>query len=380
MRKKILLPLIVLAASFMAFLRLTAAGGAYFDDWPEGKSPKYVGEWLTKHFIDSPHDDFASKKPARGITYPEVCTWLGSLRFAKVDNRPDLTADLVERFKPLFRQNKLLVPKADHVDNTVFGSIPLEIYIQTKDKTYYDFGMRYADEQWTTPERIKQKPDSKECKFAADGYSWQTRLWIDDMFMITAVQAQAYRASGDMKYINRTAREMVLYLDKLQQPNGLFYHEPGVPFFWGRGNGWMAAGMAEVLRALPEDNEYRPRIMKEYKNMMKTLKSYQAEDGMWRQLIDDPESWKETSCTGMFAYAMIVGVKKGWLDEAEYGPVARKGWIALVGYINEDGDVREVCEGTNIKNDRDHYMNRKRKIGDMHGQAPVLWCATALLE
>ncbi len=49
-------------------------------------------------------------------------------------------------------------------------------------------------------------------------------------------------------------KEMVSYLDKLQQPNGLFYHAPDVPFFWGRGDGWVAAGMAEMLRDLPQDH------------------------------------------------------------------------------------------------------------------------------
>ncbi len=48
---------------------------------------------------------------------------------------------------------------------------------------------------------------------------------------------------------------------------------------------------------------------------MATLLKYQADDGMWRQLIDDPNSWKETSCTGMFTCAFITGVKEGWLDK-----------------------------------------------------------------
>ena len=43
-------------------------------------------------------------------------------------------------------------------------------------------------------------------------------------------------------------------------------------------------------------------------------------------------------------------------------------------------DITEVCEGTNKKNDRQYYLDRKRNIGDLHGQAPVLWCATALLR
>jgi rhamnogalacturonyl hydrolase YesR len=85
------------------------------------------------------------------------------------------------------------------------------------------------------------------------------------MFMITAVQAQAYRATGERKYIDRAAKEMVVYLDSLQQPNGLFYHAPDVPFFWGRGNGWMAAGMSELLWSLPKDNPDRERIMEGYR-------------------------------------------------------------------------------------------------------------------
>jgi rhamnogalacturonyl hydrolase YesR len=101
---------------------------------------------------------------------------------------------------------------------------------------------------------------------------------------------------------------------------------------------------------------------------------------MWGQLVDDPDSWAETSCTGMFTYAVVTGVKKGWLDKKEYEPVARKGWLALVSYIDEQGDVREVCEGTNKKSDRQYYLDRKRITGDMHGQAPVLWSVYALLE
>src|ERR1043165_8284914 len=106
------------------------------------------------------------------------------------------------------------------------------------------------------------------------------------MFMITAVQVQAYRATKDKKYLDRAALEMVTYLDKLQQPNGLFYHAPDVPFFWGRGDGWVAAGMTEMLRDLPADHHQRARILKGYKSVMAALLQYQGKDGMWRQLID----------------------------------------------------------------------------------------------
>ena len=114
--------------------------------------------------------------------------------------------------------------------------------------------------------------------------------------------------------------------------------------------------------------------------MMNSLRDYQKEDGLWGQLVDDKTTWTETSGSAMFVYAMVKGVKKGWLDEATYAPLVRKAWIALIGHIDENGDIDGVCEGTNKTNDRQFYLNRKTLPGNMHGQAPVLWCVNAFLE
>jgi len=80
----------------------------------------------------------------------------------------------------------------------------------------------------------------------------------------------------------------------------------------------------------------------------------------------------------MFTFAMITGVRQGWLDRKIYGPAARKGWLALTDHIDANGNLSEVCEGTNKLNDRKYYPDRRRITGDMHGQAPALWCAWAL--
>jgi rhamnogalacturonyl hydrolase YesR len=123
--------------------------------------------------------------------------------------------------------------------------------------------------------------------------------------------------------------------------------------------------------------------------MMGSLLQYQGADGLWRQLIDQPDFWPETSCTGMFAFAMIAGVKHGWLDAGTYGPAARKGWLGLIAYLDPDANIREVCTGTNkgaevagpdLAKQRQFYKDRPRVLGDLHGQAPVLWCASALLR
>ena len=80
--------------------------------------------------------------------------------------------------------------------------------------------------------------------------------------MIGCLQVQAYRATGKMIYLERAALEIDSYIQKLQQPNGLFYHGIDAPFFWGRGNGWVAAGLAELLSVLPESNPHYNSILK----------------------------------------------------------------------------------------------------------------------
>lgn len=348
--------------------------------FPKGSTPLEVGNRIANKFIVTPHTRFGNPRAEKApnyITYPDACAWLGALWFGKVTKNEPLLDKLKDRFEPLFSTEQKMLPRMNHVDHNVVGAVPLELYIQKKgDQRYYDLGMRYADTQWEVP--ADATPEQKA--YADKGYSWQTRIWIDDMFMITTIQSQAYRATSDRKYIDRAAREMAMYLKEIQRPNGLFYHSPEAPFFWARGNGWMAAGMAQLLSILPKDNPDRTTIMEAYKKMMDTLRQNQDPDGMWHQLIDEPASYKETSGTAMFTYAMIMGVKHGWLDKKEYGAAARKGWLALVTYINEDDEITNVCEGTNIRNDKNHYMNRKQITGDLHAHAPLLWCAVALLE
>jgi len=340
-----------------------AATLACFQNLPANADPRAVGEKIAANFLLRPH---MTNHNSGFIIYPEVCTAYGALRFAHEIGDTNLQAQVVHRYDDLFpTEGNRLIPSANNVDSHVFGTVPLEIYLLQGGQQYLDLGQGMADKQWQNPQ--------------PDGLTRETRYWIDDMFMITAVQLQAYRATKDAKYLDRAANEMVAYLDKLQKPNGLFFHGPEIPFYWGRGNGWFAVGMAEMLNTLPPTDPRYARIIAGYKLMMAALKQYQSPSGLWRQLIDDDQSWVETSSTGMFTFALIEGVKHGWLDAAEYGDCARRGWIGLCGYINDDGNVREICVGTNQSKDQRYYLNRPRSVGDLHGQAPVLWCAWALL-
>jgi unsaturated rhamnogalacturonyl hydrolase len=335
---------------------------ASLEKWPDGYLPREVGKQLAEHFVTSPHQYGPT------IHYSEVATWYGALTFARLTHDDALRGELIKKFEPLMPNGSeaAKVPQRQHVDDEIFGIVPLEIGLQTKDPHYIAEGKKFADRQWSNPQ--------------PDGLSSETRYWIDDMYMLTILQLEAYRATGDRLYLDRAAKEMTAYLTKLQQPSGLFFHAPDVPFYWGRGDGWVAAGMAEMLRDLPANHPQRPAILAGYSKMMVALLKYQGKDGMWRELIDQPDAWPESSSSAMFTFAMVTGVKNGWLDAASYGPAARRGWIALVGYVDQNQNLTSVCEGTDKKNDRDWYLGRKRKTGDFHGQAPMLWTASALLR
>jgi rhamnogalacturonyl hydrolase YesR len=349
-------------AALVVAATLLPAQQDYFSKWPEGRSPEEVGKRLAEHFVASPH------QYTKTIHYSEVCTWYGALTYAQLTKNTELRDALIKKYEPLLPGGAEAdrIPLRHHVDDSIFGIISLEIAIQTGDKKQLAVGKAWADRQWENPN--------------ADGTSAETRYWVDDMYMLTMLQLEAYRATGDKKYLDRDADEMVKYLDKLQEPNGLFHHAEDVPFFWGRGDGWFAAGMAEMLRTLPADHPARPRILKGYKLMMASLLKYQDKGGMWHQLIDRDDAWPESSATAMFSFAMITGVKNGWLDAATYGPAARKAWIGASGYIDQNADVTQVCEGTGKLNSEEYYYMRGRRTGDFHGQAPMLWVVSALLR
>lgn len=338
---------------------------SYFKNWEKGTSPEEVGKRIAENWAAKSFEFESGKR--QFLIYPEVCTWYGALTTAKLIKDKDLQNRLVAKFDRFTTEKgKQNINPAYHVDYSMVGSLPLEIFMQTKSKPHLDFGQAMADKQWS--------------KTTDDGITAEARYWIDDMYMITILQAQAYRATKDKKYLDRAALAADKYLIKLQKENGLFHHADDSFFYWSRGNGWFAAGMAELLSELPKNHPKYPGIMKSFQKMMASLLKHQASSGLWRQLVDVPESWEETSGTAMFTFAMVTGVKKGWLDGKTYGAPARKAWLGLVEKLDEKANIKDVCVGTNKGFSVKYYLDRERETGNLHGQAPMLWTASALLR
>ena len=357
---------LLVTATFLAActaIRADSRPQTAFAHLPAGCEPRVVGLKISENLLER---EVRTNKTGF-IVYPEICATFGALRFADATGDTNLEQRLFKRFAMvLLPANQKLIPPPGHVDNSVFGVVPLEIFRLNGDPDFRALGLGLADLQWQNP--------------LTNGLTRETRWWVDDAWMVGSLQIQAYRVTKEAKYADHVATQLAAYLDKLQEANGLFHHGPEAPFYWARGNGWVAAALAEVLQSLPPTHPQYARLLAGYRKMMAGLKAVQAPSGLWRQLFDDPQSWEETSGTGMFTYAMIVGVKHGWLDAADYGDCARRGWIALCGKIDAKSNLTDICVGTNQSKDRQFYLDRPRQAGDLHGQAPVLWCAWALVE
>ncbi|UCD38419.1 MAG: glycoside hydrolase family 88 protein [Fidelibacterota bacterium] len=336
-------------------------GDGVFRD--EGNSPVMIGRQVTADLLAREEYMMYISDHCTAVHYAEVCAGFGAARLAGVMRDSTTISKLSQRYRRVIDEG--IVNTENHVDANVYGILPLELYLQTGDTIFFHQGIHLADVQWEDP-----RPD---------GLTNQTRFWIDDIWMIGSLQVQAYRATGNETYLERAAMEIDAYLRELQQPNGLFHHGQGAPYFWGRGNGWVAAGLAELLSELSANNAYYSSILDGYRKMMEALLRYQAEDGMWRQLIDHQEAWKETSSSAMFGYAMSVGVRKGLLTAPAYTKAYQKAWLALVEYLNDAGQMTEVCVGTGKGDSVQYYLDRPRTTGDLHGQAPMLWFAYSLL-
>lgn len=340
----------------VASLVLVATAGA------QGPAETATGDLLVANLLARDHMFYGDE----ALHYSEAATAVGALRYADAVGDDETVDRLVARYAALLNDDSELISRRPHVDMNVIGIVPLQIAMITGDEAFLDQGLSFADAQWSDP--------------TADGLTSQSRWWIDDLYMVGMLQMQAFRATGNAVYADRAARQLAAYLPVLQQDNGLFFHSPDVPIFWGRGNGWVAAAFAEVLLTLPPDHALRPGLIDRFRMMMDTLLDYQDASGMWRQVIDHAPAWEESSATAMFAFAMQAGIDEQLLDRGRFGPAADRAWAALNERLDAAGNVADVCVGTAKKNDLQYYLDRPRVSGDFHGQAPVLWLTAERLH
>ena len=196
--------------------------------------------------------------------------------------------------------------------------------------------------------------------------------WTDDMFMASAVLSRV----DNGRHAAAVGRLLTSYAEKLQRPDGLFMHAVDGPHAWGRGNGFALLGLTEALTHLPGNWADRPRVLEIYRKQVMALEKLQSDDGSWRQVVDEPASYRELTVTAMTTAAIARGARLGWIDQERYLPVINRGWSAVAARVNPDGTVKNVCAGTGAGPTKEYYLNRPEVNGaDDRGGAMALLAA-----
>ena len=112
---------------------------------------------------------------------------------------------------------------------------------------------------------------------------------------------------------------------------------------------------------------------------MDGLKIVQATDGAWRQVLDQPALWEETSCTAMFAYGIARAVNEGWIDTTNM-TIARQAFAGVARNVTADGMVNGTSKGTSIGRDLEYYAKRPQPDDDLHGRGAVLFAGSEILR
>ena len=137
--------------------------------------------------------------------------------------------------------------------------------------------------------------------------------------------------------------------------------------------------LALALSDLPRSHPGYRHLLGDYREFMAVLARFQNEDGLWRNVIDEPGAYAEFSATAMIGFAMLRGIERGWLDKRLYQPRVEQAWRAVLARVGPSGHLLDVCESTARMSSAADYLHRAASAGpDARGGAMALLFATEL--
>jgi rhamnogalacturonyl hydrolase YesR len=325
------------------------------------RDPIAVAQVLAKRYPETP-----------SISYIPAVAWMNTLRVATITGDASLRDKVLEQTKPWLSGEKKLF--GDRIQLTAVAGTMIFAEIAAAGS---DTAHPHAD-QAAIP--LADQGGQLAAAERSPGVSQYGAGWTDDMFMAGAVLARTGRWHGRAQDFDVAARLLTAYAGRLQRADGLFNHAVDGPVAWGRGNGFAAMGVTDVLTAMPADHPERSRLLAIYRRQMTAATTHQAPDGMWREIVDDPAAYREETATAMLLTAMARGVRLGWIDRS-YLPIIRRAWHALAAHIVEDGTVIDVCASTGAGPTRKYYFDRPAITGaDDRGGAMALLAAIEMYD
>ena len=103
---------------------------------------------------------------------------------------------------------------------------------------------------------------------------------------------------------------------------------------WGRAQGWYTMALVELLDAIPEDYARRGELTELLrKDLDAVIKWQDKKTGVWYQVMDSPQrdgNYLESTCSAMFAYALLKAYRKGYLPDKKYLEAGQKAYQGIL--------------------------------------------------
>lgn len=278
--------------------------------------------------------------------------------------------------------------KKGSLDNIASGKVLFDLYAhesvanpgsETRYKKALDYLYNYLRYEYT---RINLD-EGKGGFIHKDSYPFQ--MWLDGLYMGAAFYAEYlsvfapedYEAWSDIalqfSIIHKhtyDAEKSLCYHGWSAKPSdsNSFWANKNDPFkgcskeFWGRGMGWYAAALVDVLAMMPSEHPDYQSIADIFAQVAEGILRWQdSESGVWYQLLQYDDSYVsakgnrnylEASASSMFTYALLKGMRLGLLDKDVYGSAARKAYDGLLAtFITEEGDgidIHHICRSAGL--------------------------------
>lgn len=241
-------------------------------------------------------------------------------------------------------------PKNEYIDYTdrwaAFHKWTPRDGTSTRDADNQCCSQTYLDRFVMTGDSAMMHPTMENIR----GQMAETKLgywtWIDAIQMAMPVYAQMYKITGDKAYIDH-AMDMYRWSRNecggglFNEADGLWWRDAdyvppykekdGKQCYWSRGNGWVLAALVRTMDQMKPRGKVYKELKKDFTAMCDALAKCQREDGFWNVSLVSPATYggKETSGTALFLYGISWGLRKGYLKESQFRPVADKAWKAI---------------------------------------------------
>jgi unsaturated rhamnogalacturonyl hydrolase len=285
-----------------------------------------------------------------------------------------------------------LGPRIYHADDHAIGDVYLSIFDKFGGKHRIENTVAHLNQVVEQPSKVSLEFNKEKETFElqhrtfTDPKCTSRWCWADAVFMSPPVMAHLSKTTGDSKYLDFMDKEFWAMTDYLFDENIQLYlrdsryftlkDDQGRLVFWGRGNGWVLAGLARVLEYMPEDYPTRARYLELFKNMSVALLKHQNPDGSWPSslLEKEKDSHSETSATGLLVFGLAWGINNGVLTDSTYRESVDKAWHSIVENIEPDGRVGFVQQVAFAPG------SAKRDDSQLYGSGAVLLAASELYK